>query len=283
VAEPALWGLRRRLLDLGDQFHLARPAVRAYELLLATKSGVGARGRREVGGLPLPPARLRAQAGPRHADAGYFLSSGSHHADLIRDLVREGGTELEDLDALLDWGCGCGRILRRWSHLSGTRVHGCDINPKMVEWCNGNLPFAEVSLNDLSPPLPYPDSSFGLVYALSVMTHLPEDMQHAWVAECLRVLKPEGYLLFSTLGEYYLSLERLTESERQSFRNGNVVVLYERSAGTSLCSAYHPPEYVHRTLGADFELVTFRRATDDGRHDMHLFRKPGSGLAKTAP
>jgi SAM-dependent methyltransferase len=274
MTEPALWGLRRSLLDLTDKLHLARPAVRAYELALAAKSEVVARGRQDGGGLPLPPARLRAQAGPRHADAGFFLRSGEHHAELIRDLLREEGSPIEELDAILDWGCGCGRILRHWSRLPQTRISGCDINPKMVDWCAANLGFAEVVLNELTPPLPYPDSSFDLVYALSVITHLPEDLQHAWVGECFRVLKPEGYLLFSTLGEYYLSLKRLTEQERQSFLSGNLVVLYEESAGTSLCSAYHPPEYVREKLAADFETVSFHPAAEDGRHDIYLLRKP---------
>jgi SAM-dependent methyltransferase len=271
--------LRRNLLDLMDKVHLARPAVRVYEYVLAATRGTATR-RTETDGLPLPPAYLRAQIGPSHADARVFLESGRIQAELIRDLLREDGRSVEDLDAILDWGCGCGRVLRHWSRLDRTNVFGCDINPKMVEWCNGNLPFAYVDLNDLSPPLPYPDSSFALVYAFSVITHLPEEMQHAWIAECLRVLKPEGHLLFSTLGEYYLSLERLTESERRDFRNGNLVVLYGRSAGTSLCSAYHPPEYVHRTLGADFDLIAFRPAADDGRHDLHLFRKPRSTVAE---
>jgi SAM-dependent methyltransferase len=281
VTEPALWGLRRRLLDLLDRLHLARPAVRLYELALAAKSGLDAQHRREAGNLPLPPARLRAQAGPRHADAGFFLRSGQRHAELIRELLRQSGSSIEELDALLDWGCGCGRVLRHWSHLPRTGVFGCDINPRMVDWCAANLGFAEVRVNDISPPLPYPDSSFDLVYALSVITHLPEDLQHAWIQECLRVLRPDGYLLISTLGEYYLSRKRLTESERQTFVDGNVVVLYDTSPGTSLCSAYHPPEYVHRNLAKDFELVVFRPAADDGRHDIHLLRKPAPALAAT--
>jgi SAM-dependent methyltransferase len=274
VAEPALWGLRRRLLDAGDRFHLARPAVRAYELAIATRAGLR-RGFREnaAAGLPLPPARLRAQAGPKHADPTYFLRSGERHAALIRDLLAEDGSPIDELEAILDWGCGCGRILRHWVALDGTRVQGCDINPKMVAWCDANLPFAEVTVNDISPPLPYPDASLDLVYALSVLTHLPEDLQHAWVRECRRILKPDGRLLFSTMGEHYLTLQRLTESERRSFEAGNLVVLYEGAPGTSLCSAYHPPAYVREELAKGFDTVAFRPAAEDGRHDLHLLRK----------
>lgn len=282
MGEPARWGLRRRVLDLFDRMHLARPAVRAYELALAAKSARTAKRARGTDGIPLPPARLRVQIGPDQADAGVFLHSGEHHADLIRDLLREDDATVEELEALLDWGCGCGRVLRQWATLPQTRVFGCDINPKLVDWCKAHLRFAEVTVNDVKPPLSYPSSSFDLVYAFSVLTHLPEDLQHAWIRECLRVLKPNGYLLISTMGEYYLSLARLNESERRSFLNGQVVVLYEGSPGTSLCSAYHPPEYVREQLAAEFDLVSFRPAAVDGRHDIHLFRKPVSGRV-TAP
>ena len=274
MSEPARWGLRRTLLDAMDKVHLARPAVRLYELALAARSQLLRRQPAEADGLPLPPARLRAQIGPLHADGDFFLRSGRHHADLVRELLRESGSSIDEIDALLDWGCGCGRVLRHWSGLSRTRVHGCDIDARMVDWCRANLPFAEVRTTELEPPLPYAAASFDLVYAFSVFTHLAEDLQHAWIGECLRVLRPDGYFLLSTLGEHYASLDRLTEAERQAFAEGDVVVLYEQSAGTSLCSAYHPPDYVHRKLAADFELVSFRPAGDDGRHDIHLLQKP---------
>src|SRR5256885_1214144 len=172
MSEPAHWGLRRRILNLLDRLHVAKPAVRAYELALAARSRLALRPTTTEDGLPLPPASLRVQIGPRHADAAFFLRSGRQHADLVRDVLREQGTEIQDLGALLDWGCGCGRVLRQWSGLPGTRVFGCDINPKMVEWCAANLELAEVSLTELEPPLPYADSTFDLIYAFSVFTHL---------------------------------------------------------------------------------------------------------------
>src|SRR5205823_4268503 len=183
VSEPARWGRRRNLLDLMDRVHLARPAVQAYELALAVKSK-GTSRTEEAGGLPLPPARLRAQIGPSHADARVFLESGRIHAELIQSLLRDAGTPVEQLGAILDWGCGCGRVLRHWSDLPRTLVHGCDINPKMVDWCRDNLSFAEVAVTGLTPPLPYADSTFDLIYAFSVFTHLTEELQREWMEEC---------------------------------------------------------------------------------------------------
>ena len=192
---------------------------------------------------------------------------------MIRSLLEEAGTSVEQCGSLLDWGCGCGRVLRHWSGLGDTAAYGCDINPKMVAWCNENLPFAHVTVNELSPPLPYDDSSFGLVYAFSVLTHLPVDLQHAWVAELTRILRPSGYLLLSTHGERYL--ERLTSAERELFRAGEVVVRFEEVAGTNLCTTFHPPAYVRDELGAALELVDEvpEGAKGNPHQDLFLFRK----------
>ena len=242
--------------------------MRAYEYALATKSTLLGEGMRSADGLPLPPARMRAQVGPLHADARFFLESGRHNADLLRSLV-----PFDEVRALLDWGCGCGRVLRHWARLEDARVQGCDINPRMVDWCNDHLPFARVVVNKLTPPLPFGEEEFDLVYAFSVMTHLPEELQREWLAECRRVLKPGGRFVFSTLGEHYVARDRLTPDEQRSFEAGNLVVLYEGSPGTSLCSAYHPRDYVARELAEGFDVVEFRPAADDGHHDIHVLRK----------
>jgi hypothetical protein len=52
------------------------------------------------------------------------------------------------------------------------------------------------------------------------------------------------------------------------------VVLYDRSSGSNLCSAYHPPAYVRTTLRGDLDVVGVRPAADDARHDLYLLRKP---------
>ena len=274
MSEPALWGRKRTVLDAFDRVRLARPAVRLYELALAARSDLGRKRAHADEGLPLPPARVRTSVGPLHADAAFFLASGRHNAELLRELLREQGTELEQTGSLLDWGCGCGRVLRHWSELRDVGVNGCDIDATMVAWCERNLPFADVTLNQLAPPLPYADGSFGLVYAFSVMTHLSEELQQAWVRDVARVLRPGGCFVFSTLGEYYASRNRLTTAERAAFEQGRLVVLYERSAGTSLCSAYHPADFVRGELAGELEHVAFRPAADDGRHDIHVLRKP---------
>jgi SAM-dependent methyltransferase len=182
------------------------------------------------------------------------------------------GSDPEASAPVLDFGCGCGRVARHWRGLD-VDLHGCDVNRRMIDWCRKNLRFGRFDVNQLEPPLPYEDGTFGLTYALSVFTHLPEQFQLEWIDEFGRVLRPGGYLLFSTLGEYYAGLHRLTEDERELFDDGRLVVLFEDHAGESFCSAYHPRTYVEQSLSDGFEYVDYRRGDDQEQHDFHLLRK----------
>jgi SAM-dependent methyltransferase len=204
-------------------------------------------------GLPLPPPRLRLLVDGRSADADHFFGIGAQMAASIQTAVAEAGTAPEDLGAVLDFGCGCGRVARHWAAVEGPEIYGCDYNEDLIAWCQGNLPFMQAGLNRLEPPAPYPDQSFDLIYALSVFSHLSEPLQDAWVAEFRRLLRPGGFLVISVLGEAVRY--RLTDEEQERFARGELVVERPRMSGHNACTAYHPRGYVSGRLLADFSSV----------------------------
>jgi SAM-dependent methyltransferase len=272
VSTPSTWGWRRRAANALDQAHLLGPAISVYEALLGVRGALRTATRAEAGGPPVPPAHLRVKVGPAHADLDVFLRSGAQHADLVRSVLEESGSDPVAAAPILDFGCGCGRVARHWYGLD-VELHGCDVNRRMIEWCRQNLPFGRFDVNRLEPPLPYDDGSFGLAYAFSVFTHLPEGLQRDWLREFERVLRPGGYFFFSTLGEYYVGLDRLTEHERRRFDSGNLVVLFDDHAGENVCSAYHPQTYVEGRMAEEFDYVVYRKGNEHEHHDMHLLRK----------
>lgn len=259
------------------RLRLSRLHVRSVEMLQAANPATRWRNgrylRERAPALPVPPPSLLVRVAGS-ADVRWFLEGGALALASISDALARQGVAADDLGAVLDFGCGCGRVARHWPGVSDAAVTGVDYNPELIEWCRHNLPFGAFEVNRLAPPLAFADGSFDLVYALSVFTHLPESLQAAWLDELARVLRPGGHLLLSLHGEHYRP--ELTDAERTMFDRGELVVRHATVAGTNRCTTFHPPEYVRERM---------QRALTLGEHvpvgaagnpfqDLILFRKP---------
>lgn len=223
--------------------------------------------------LPIPPSKLiYLVAG--HRDVGVFLQSGRATNQTIRRLLSKHGLNVEQFESVLDFGCGVGRIMRHWSATPGPQWHGTDYNPDLINWCKNNLKFAEFRLNTLSGPLPYDDASFDFIYVFSVFTHLDERLGFLWINELSRVLKPGGYLYFTTHGEYFL--EGMSTEERKQFLEGKLVIREEQRSGENVCAVFHPVNYVQQKLAHDLLVVDFvpGNENNDTEQDVHLVKKP---------
>jgi SAM-dependent methyltransferase len=270
--------LRRAIRDTIARLGLADAALSLYGDISRVNPFVLVKNARYIqdetaDGLPVPPPDLVFLVASS-TDLHWFLESGALGAATITDALRRQGIELQNLEAILDFGCGCGRILRHWHSLAENRVWGTDLNPRLIEWCQQNLPFGHFSVNLLSPPLTYPDREFELIYAFSVFTHLTENLQIAWIADLRRILKTGGYLLISTHGDRYV--HRLNAREFQHFQSGQLVVKNNTKApGSNSCSAYHPFAYVRDSLAQGFEIAEFVPGGARGNpvQDLYVLRR----------
>jgi SAM-dependent methyltransferase len=255
---------------------LARLYLRAVERLRALRADRD--DPEQVGGIAVPPPRLRVLvAGTTELDR--FLGSGEAQAGYLRDLLDRAGAPMGEMDAILDFGCGCGRIARWFSELSRPQVHGCDYNAELIAWCDAQLPFLSARVTGLEPPLPYERNAFDFVYAFSVFTHLSVELARSWMGELARLLRPGGLMWFTVHGQSYR--ERLLSEQKQSFDRGEIVVWLPETQGTNICGAYWPPSAVARMLGSDFEIVEhFDPLADPSTaqrlflaHDAYLVRR----------
>lgn len=261
--------MKSLLLRALERLRLLAPAYRLYERLLA--AGPARSAHVADDGLPLPPRDLIVRVAGT-ADPDWFLHSGRLAAGSLRAALMRHRLAVEDFHALLDFGCGCGRVVRNWRALPSTAVHGSDYNAKAIDWCRRNLTFAQFERNGAEPPLAYADDTFDFVYALSVFTHLPEELQSAWMNELERVVRPRGYVVITTHGAAYAP--RLAADERERFSEGELVVRWQQVAGTNLCAAYHPEAYVRERLADRFEVVDFapEGAKGNPQQDQYLLR-----------
>jgi SAM-dependent methyltransferase len=102
---------------------------------------------------------------------------------------------------LLDWGCGHGRLtrhfIREWPE---AHISGADIDAENIAWCHAHLSGGSFQVAPLWPELDAADGEFDAIIGLSVMTHLTEDAQAAWIRELRRILKPGGLALITFSG-----------------------------------------------------------------------------------
>jgi SAM-dependent methyltransferase len=243
-----------RLLYWRVRFHLLRRYAPSWK-------------RAAPDGLPVPPEELRFLiTGIKDYAVADFLEMGGRCFRLIQETLRKHGVELRELEAILDFGCGCGRTLRHLAFLKRTRRYGTDYDPALVKWCRPNLAFAEFEVNQLQPPLVYADRTFDLIYAFSVFTHLPEALQHQWFSELTRILKPGGHVALSTMPERLLPAD-----DQERFRNGQLVVIGAAHPGTQFCATFHPYAYMKDVLAPGYEIMEF--IPEGVGQDFWLLRK----------
>lgn len=228
---------------------------------------------------PFPPPRLRHRV---HGDVtrDSFTRAGQHvTADLMR-LLADAGIPPRSIGTALDFGCGCGRVLRYVrSELLETAICGADIDTEAIEWCRANLGFARFVVNESRAAMPFPDRHFDLIYGISVFTHLDEDMQNFWLAELQRVARPGGILILSVHGasiyERNLSASKLRSLRRDGIR------FDVRTTGRFKVDglpdfyqmAYHTRDYIERVWTRYFSIIDYVPQGIVGHQDAVVLRR----------
>ena len=223
-------------------------------------------------GLPMPSPKL-VYLVTGQFDTEAFYGNGVVGANSIQGILNRHGLELGLFRNILDFGCGCGRVLRHWRTLSGSEVYGIDHNAVLIGWCRRNLPFARFAVNGAGVPLNFPDGMFDFIYSISVFTHLTESSQRFWMNELMRILTPGGHLLFTVHG--LSRLHELSHGDCQLFEAGEPIIVGSQYSGTNFCGTYHPKQYVQNVLCKEWHLVAFEPgAAKDANQDVFLMQKP---------
>jgi ubiquinone/menaquinone biosynthesis C-methylase UbiE len=157
---------------------------------------------------------------------------------------------------ILDWGCGPARVVRHLPELlPHAKIVASDYNEQTVSWCKTHVHGVEFVKNSVSPPLPFHDQSFDIIYALSVFTHLSLENHYRWREEIYRLLSPGGIFLFTTQGNIFIS--KLSEIEKKKFLLGELVVRGKVKEGHRLFSAFHPQQFIHSIFSDKWRVLKF--------------------------
>lgn len=191
-------------------------------------------------------------------DLGAFRHGGATTVRRFDALLRERfGRPLASFESVLDWGCGAGRISRYLPRLAMS-VTGIDIDPDNIAGCRASLADAEFLCVDRAPPTALPAGAFDLVVGLSVMTHLDEPAQDAWLAELHRLTRPHALLLLSIQGAAQMALYAPpAEMKLQTHRKG----IHDAGANDQLADVIADPDYYRNVLHShDYVLSHWARS-----------------------
>jgi len=230
-------------------------------------------------GVVLPP--------PKHLQVrvvgGYvpnFLESGFGVYHDLNGALKAAGKELKDFPRILDFGCGCGRVIRALrTLLPSAELYGMDIDGEAIEWLTVHYArIAKFVVAPHKPPTPLEDNQFDFVYGISVLTHLPEDMQFLWLEELRRITKPRSYLVLTTHGEkHYRTLS--ADSQRIMETKGffySVPGIYNYGRSISLPdfyqNAYHTHEYIRREWAKYFDVLDIQALRLENHQDTVLLQ-----------
>ncbi len=230
----------------------------------------------ESGGLTPPPPHLQVRVSGSYSPD--FLRHGRSLLDQLKRSLLSTGKELRSFDSILDFGCGCGRILRavHFEREASQKIYATDVDAEAITWCMANYSnVAEFSVNAPAPPLSYPEQMFDLVYSVSIFTHLPEEMQFSWLKELRRITRRGGYLLLTTHGNKHI--RALPEKRRRiALENGFYYWVTGDTCGLPnfYQTAYHTPEYIRRRWSEYFEIVDIQEHALDDHQDIVVCRVP---------
>jgi SAM-dependent methyltransferase len=241
------------------------------QFLLGVFGNAAYRKANDADGLPFPPARMVYLVTNTYTHE-WFYQSGIRGTQCIRDILKRNNSAMDKFSSILDFGCGCGRIMRHWKDLKGPKLYGSDYNPRLVRWCDSNLPFAKFAVNSLESGFNYEDEKFDFIYAISVFTHLTEKMGLFWIRELDRVLKPGGIMYLTFMGA--TRAPSLRKELRECFEAGELVVTGAEHTGRNICATFHPERYIRNVFAKGLNVLDFvPGGAIDAFQDVFLLQK----------
>ena len=188
--------------------------------------------------------------------------------------------KLENFENVLDFGCGCARVLLWVNSQAKTKFYGVDINNKAIAWCGDNLNFVNFSINDQLPPLSFSDNFFDVIYSISVFTHLNEEEQFRWLNELKRILKTEGFLLISVHGfDNLREKKHIKRAKKNGILEKGFAFCKMKSPlkrvilGSTTKLAYHTMPYVYENYSKFFKILKYVDRGINNDQDLIVLQK----------
>lgn len=230
--------------------------------------------------LPFPPPNLRYRV-HGSVDRESFITVGRRVAQNLRRLANNANIPIAQCKNVLDFGCGCGRVLRYLrQELANAKVYGADIDPEGIRWCRDNLPFGQFVLNAIDRQMDFPSGYFDFIYGISVFTHLDEGLQNIWLDELRRVSKSGAFIILTVHGDF-AAQNALDSYALEKYRKYGFYFVAGTTGKYKLDglpdfyqTAFHTQEYIERRWKEYFDIVDYIPRGINNHQDAVVVRRP---------
>jgi SAM-dependent methyltransferase len=189
------------------------------------------------------------------------------------------GIDARDFQNVLDFGCGCSRVLRYFIPLlPKAKFYGCDIDNIAIEWSRKHVLTAQFALVPHLPPTAYGRGHFDFIYGLSVFSHLDLPRQILWLEELHQMLRPNGLILLTIHGSVAYDAVKKSISKKQQMDFDETGFLFlENIADKVLPDWYQTAIYKERfarlVFNSGFSMLRYDMQGMTGSQDLLLLRK----------
>lgn len=194
-----------------------------------------------------PDATLQANTTGLSGEAA-VRQAAAFHEDVVSSMAKA-GAPLRPGMQVLDFGCGWGRISRMFMRDVSVRdIHGIDVDPEFIALCKDLFESDNFTTCAPMPDGSLPAHTFDLVVAYSVFSHLSIPAATAWLQDFHRILKPGGFVGFTTRHESFFAY--LDWARTAPGVEGYTRALGELFDDTAVpLAAVRRGEFVHATAG----------------------------------
>jgi len=225
--------------------------------------------------LPTPPSHLMKRVAANDNPNFYLITGLQTYREYWTTLCKY--KDPLSINSMLDWGCGCGRVVGFFLKFSNIRnICGCDIDTEAVQWCRDSLKPAEFSAIPLYPPTAYLDNTFDLIISFSIFTHLSREVQFAWLQEMRRILAPGGLFLTSVHGEF-ASWFCFSDNAEKILKNGIYEQVDNSLDGIAPAGYYkgvfQKKEYTLKEWSRYFEIIEYGEGKANYYQDLVVMKK----------
>ena len=125
-----------------------------------------------------------------------------YSTNMLLESLALAGLKTKKDENYLDFGCSSGSLVRALAAYQGdASCYGVDPVENSILWAQKNLPRGTFTVSNQNPPLEFEDNFFNGVSAISIWSHFSEEPTLKWFDEMARIIKPEGWLFFTTHGK----------------------------------------------------------------------------------